>query len=78
MGLCEPCRNSFYIPQPCKAGGVGSIPAVLLEDVIIEFDKLGVHAVHDPVSGPSDCAHDLVNELRLHIDDAFEILARQS
>ena len=50
---------------------------MLLENVIREFDELGVHAVYDPMRGARHDAHDLVDEARVRIDDAFKGLPRQ-
>ena len=50
---------------------------MLLEDVVREFDELGVHAVHDAVGRARHDAHDLVDELRMRFDDPLEGFAGQ-
>jgi hypothetical protein len=51
-----------------------SVPTVLFENVVAQFDKLEVHAVYDPVRRPRYRPHDLVYQLRVHIDYFLELI----
>ena len=48
------------------------VTPVLLEDVVGEFDELGIHAVHDAVRRARHGTHYLVDEPRVRLEDALE------
>jgi hypothetical protein len=45
---------------------------VLFEDVIVEFDELVIHAMHDLVRRSGYSSHYLVCDLCMVVDDALE------
>lgn len=55
-----------------------SVTSVLLENIVVEFDELGIHAMDDAVSRSRDGPHHFVDELRILVDDFLEIVPFQA
>ena len=52
-----------------------SVTPVLMRDVIVQFHELQIHAPQYGVDGADDGPHDLIDQLRILVQKAFEVLA---